>query len=233
MKHIKKIADYSVVGGMGAVVMTALTGCGDSGHTPPQQPPQENTFQQAAQRQGAFVVIQEVAPKQYKIVDEYPSSDTRVILKTLDGKEKILTQEELDALIAEEAKKIEEGTSRLTSNEQVSSGMGGMGLGETILASAAGAILGSWIGSKLFNNQNYQAKRQASYKNPQTYARSKNSFNKARSTSTKKSGFFGSKKTTTSAAKTSTTRSTTTRSSTRSSGFFGSSRSTGSRSFGG
>jgi hypothetical protein len=231
MKHIKKIADYSMVGGMGAVVMTALTGCSDSGHTPPQQPPQENTFQEASQRQGAFVVIQEVAPKQYKIVDEYPSSDTRVILKTLDGKEKILTQEELDALIKEEAKKIEEGTSRLTSDEQVSSGMGGMGLGETILASAAGAVLGSWIGSKLFNNQNYQAKRKASYKSPQTYARSKNSFNKARKTSTKKSGFFGSKKSTSSTRR-STTRSSTSRSS-RSSGFFGSSRSGSSRSFGG
>jgi hypothetical protein len=228
MKHIKKIADYSMIGGMGAVVMTALTGCGDSGLPPQQQAPQENTFQQAAQTQGAFVVIQEVAPKQYKIVDEYPSSDTRVILKTLDGKEKILTQEELDALIKEEAKKIDEGTSRLTSGEQVSSGMGGMGLGETILASAAGAILGSWIGSKLFNNQNYQAKRRTSYKNPQTYARSKNSFNKAKTTSSsKKSGFFGSKKQTTS--RSSTTR---TRTSTRSSGFFGS-KSTGSRSFGG
>ncbi|RUM67098.1 MAG: hypothetical protein DSZ05_03275 [Sulfurospirillum sp.] len=222
MRHIKKIADYSMVGGMGAVVMAGLSGCGDSG-LPPQQPPQENTFQTAAQRQGAFVVIQEVAPKQYKIVDEYPSSDTRVILKTLDGKEKILTQEELDALIKEEAKKIDEGKSALT-NPQVSSGMGGMGLGETILASAAGAILGSWIGSKLFNNQNYQAKRRTSYKSPQTYARSKNSFNKARRTSTKRSGFFGSKKRTTPSSTRSSSR--------RSSGFFGS-RSGGSRSFGG
>lgn len=222
MRHIKQIADYSMVGGMGAIVMAALTGCGDSG-LPPQQPAQENTFQTAAQKQGAFVVIQEVAPKEYKIVDEYPSDETRVILKTLDGKEKILSQQELDALIKEEARKIEEGKSRLTSNEQVSSGMGGMGLGETILASAAGAILGSWIGSKLFNNPNYQSKRQASYKSPQTYARSKNSFNKARSSSTKRSGFFGSKQ--------STSTKSTTRSSTRSSGFFGSKSS--SRSFGG
>jgi hypothetical protein len=222
MKHIKQIADYSMVGGMGAVVMAGLTGCGDSG-LPPAQPPQENTFQTASQKQGAFVVIQEVAPKQYKIVDEYPSSETRVILKTLDGKEKILSQEELDALIKEEAKKIEEGRSRLTSNEQISSGMGGMGLGETILASAAGAILGSWIGSKLFNNQNYQQKRQASYKNPQTYSRSKNSFNKAKKASTKRSGFFGNKQSST-AKRTTATK--------RSSGFFGSSRSS-SRSFGG
>ncbi len=218
MKHIKKIADYSIVGGMGAVVMGAFAGCGDSGIAP-QQNIQENSFQTASQKQGAFVVIQEVAPKEYKIVDEYPSSETRVILKSLDGKEKILSQQELDAMIKEEAKKIEEGTSRLTSNEQVSSGMGGMGLGETILASAAGAILGSWIGSKLFNNQNYQQKRQASYKSPQTYSRSKNSFNKAKNTSTKKSGFFKNSQ----ASKT--------RQSSKSSGFFGSKSS--SRSFGG
>ncbi len=216
MRHIKKIADYSMVGGMGAVVMAGLTGCGDSG-LPPQQAPQENTFQTAAQTQGAFVVIQEVAPKQYKIVDEYPSSETRVILKTLDGQEKILSQEELDALIKEEAKKIDEGKSALT-NPQMSSGMGGMGLGETILASAAGAILGSWIGSKLFNNPNYQQQRRTSYKSPQTYSRSKNSFNKAKTSSTKRTGFFGNNKP---AAK----------SSTRSSGFFGSKSST--RSFGG
>ena len=97
--------------------------------------------------------------------------------------------------------------------------MGGMGLGETILASAAGAILGSWIGSKLFNNPNYQQQRRTSYKNPQTYSRSKNSFNKAKQSSTKRSGFFGGNKPTT------------TKSTTRSSGFFGSKSST--RSFGG
>jgi len=70
---------------------------------------------------------------------------------------------------------------------------GGMGLGEAILASAAGAIIGSWIGSKLFGNPNYQHNRQAGYKNPSTYNRSKNSFNKprAKSSSAKKGGFFG------------------------------------------
>ena len=216
MKHIKKISDYSIVGGMGAVVMGAFIGCGDSALAP-QQNIQENSFQTASQKQGAFVVIQEVAPKEYKIVDEYPSSETRVILKTIDGKEKILSKEELDAMIKEEAKKIEAGTSRLTSNEQVSTGMGGMGLGETILASAAGAILGSWIGSKLFNNQNYQQKRQTSYKSPQTYNRSKNSFNKAKTVSGKRSGFFKNSQSTSSAS--------------RSSGFFGSKSS--SRRFGG
>lgn len=192
MKHIKKIADYSIVGGMGGLLVAGLTGCESPDHGLPQNTQnQTGSFQQASQKQGAFVVIQETAPKQYQIVDEYPSSETRVILKGMDGSERILSQAELDAMIKEEADKIDAGTSNLTSDQQVSSGMGGMGLGETIMASMAGAILGSWIGSKLFNNQNYQNKRQASYKSPQTYNRSKNSFNKAKTgTASKKSGYF-------------------------------------------
>jgi len=105
----------------------------------------------------------------------------------LDGQEKILSKEELDALVKEEAAKIDAGTSELT-QEQVSSGSGGMGLGGTILASMAGAMLGSYIGNKLFNNQNYKNNRQSSYKNPSTYNKSKKSFSKARSA--KKSGYF-------------------------------------------
>ena len=202
MKHIKKIKDYSIVCGMGAILVTGLVGCEAPQNT---QQGDNRAFTNAAQKQNAFVVIEEVAPKQYKIVDEYPAKETRVILKTLDGKEKILSKEELDALIKEEAKKIDNGTSPLT-NPQLANQGGGLSLGETILASAAGAVLGSWIGSKLFNNPNYQQQRRTSYKSPSTYSRSVNSFSKARSSSmTKKSGFF-SKPTT---------------STTRKSGFFG------------
>jgi hypothetical protein len=73
-----------------------------------------------------------------------------------------------------------------------------MGLGEAILASAAGAIIGSWIGSKLFNNPNYQQNRRASYKSPSTYNRSVKSFGKKSSSASRsfsasrRSGFFGS-----------------------------------------
>jgi len=94
--------------------------------------------------------------------------------------------------------RIESGESALT-QPQMSSG--GLGLGEALLASAAGAIIGSWIGNKLFNNPNYQQNRQRSYKSPTAYQRSVNSFNKAKqsSTATKsrstRSGFFGSSKT--------------------------------------
>ena len=187
MKHIKKVRDYSIVGGIGAILVVGLVGCESPSSTPKGD---SRAFSEASQKQNAFVVIEEVAPKQYKIVSEYPANETRVILKTLDGKEKILSKEELDALIKEEAKKIEAGTSPLT-NPEVANQVGGLSLGETILASAAGAVLGSWIGSKLFNNQNYQQQRRTSYKSPSTYSRSVNSFEKAKKTSTtKRSGFM-------------------------------------------
>jgi hypothetical protein len=191
-KYIKKISDLSIAGGLAAVVLATFSGC-------EQRPQGDNAaFSEASQKQGAFVVIQEIAQGEYKIVDEYPSSTTRVILKDQNGNERILSQEELDQMIAEEAKKIEAGTSNLTNP----GGMG-MSLGETILASAAGAILGSYIGNKLFNNQNYQSQRRTSYKSPTTYSKSVDSFNKKASTSkttsgSKSSGFFGSKSSTSS-----------------------------------
>ena len=188
---LKKISNYAVVGGMGAILLTSFTGCDQK-----QSDDTNGVFTNASQKQGAFVVI-EKTQNGYQIVDEYPSSKTTIILRE-NGEERILSKAEIDELVAKEAKKIDNGTSALT-NPEMSNGMGGMSLGETLLASAAGAMLGSYIGNKLFNNQNYQSKRRASYKSPQTYSRSVNSFNKAKtssykkSSSTKKSGFFGSK----------------------------------------
>ena len=190
---LRKISNYAIVGGLGAFLMLNMTACSDNSHKN-----EENAFKEASQKQGAFVVIQEVAPNQYKITDEYPASSTTIILKKLDGTEKILSKEELDKLIKEADKKIEENKSPLTNPEMSNQGMS---LGETILASAAGAILGSWIGSKLFNNPTYQQQRERSYKSPSVLQRSKDSFKKkssfsSSSSSTKKSGFFASSKTT-------------------------------------
>ena len=199
MKHLKKISDYSIAGGIGAIASLNILGCGDVG-LPPQAP---STIEQN-QAQNAFVVIEEVAPKKYKIAEEFLAKETRIVLKTLDGKERVLTKDEMDELIKKEAAKIDEGRSELT-NPELSSGDGGMGLGGVLLSSMAGAVLGSWIGNKLFNNPTYKQQRARSYKSPQTYSRSKNSFNKAK-TAHKKSGYM----------KRSSTR--------RSSGFFGGSR---------
>ncbi len=190
MKHVKKIATYAAIGGFGAVVAAGLAGCGDSEQNG------SETLKEAAQKTGAFVIIEETAPGKYKVLEEYPSSETRVVLKDMNGTERVLSKEEMDKLVAEENAKIDAGTSNLTNpSAQISSG--GMSLGETLLASAAGAIIGSWIGNKLFNNQNFQSQRQNSYKNPTTYSRSVDSFNKAKQSSASspkgstRSGFFG------------------------------------------
>ena len=190
MKHVKKIATYAAIGGFGAVVAAGLAGCGDNEQNG------SETLKEAAQKTGAFVIIEETAPGKYKVLEEYPSSETRVVLKDMNGTERVLSKEEMDKLVAEENAKIDAGTSNLTNpSAQISSG--GMSLGETLLASAAGAIIGSWIGNKLFNNQNFQSQRQNSYKNPTTYSRSVDSFNKAKQSSASspkgstRSGFFG------------------------------------------
>ena len=199
---LKKISNYAIVGGLGAALVTSFAGCDNKGSS--NEGYNGSAFTDASQKQGAFVIVEKTPQGGYKIVDEFPASKTTIVLRE-NGEERILSKSEVDALVAQEAKKIDNGTSNLTnpSSESISNGYGGMGLGETILASAAGAILGSYIGNKLFNNSNYQSQRRTSYKTPSTYSRSVNSFNKAKtsrsstktSSSNKKSGFFGGTKT--------------------------------------
>lgn len=178
------------------MLVTGIVGCEDKSN----QQQKLNALNQG-QKKGAFVIIEETTKGGYTIVDEFPSKDTRIVLRKVDGSERILSQQEIDILVKEEAVKIDNGTSQLTNpnpnQEQVNSG--GMGLGGVLMSSIAGAMIGSWIGGKLFNNQNYKNQRAAQYKSPQTYSRSKNSFAKAKaasskSSSSKKSGFFGSSK---------------------------------------
>ncbi len=195
--HIKKISDYAIVGGLGALLVTGLVGCGDSSNDKNQQQSQSqnDAISNASQKEGAFVVVEESADGKYKIVDEFPAAKTTVVLRKPDGSEKILTQEEIDKLVKEEEKKIDAGTSPLTNpNAQLTDG--GMGLGGVLLSSIAGAMIGSWLGNKLFNNQNFQNQRQTQYKSPQTYSKSQSSFNKTPATTgasggDKKSGFMG------------------------------------------
>lgn len=198
--HIKKISDYAMVGGLGAILVTGLVGCSDGGNNQQQQQGQSDAFSQASQKQGAFVIIEESTDGRYAIADEFPASKTTIVLRKPDGTERILTQEEIDALVKAEEAKIDAGTSPLTNPEMSN---GGMGLGGVLLSSIAGAMIGSWLGNKLFNNQNYQNQRKAQYKSPQTYSRSQSSFSKnatssKTSSTSKKSGFFGSKSSTSS-----------------------------------
>jgi uncharacterized protein YcfJ len=180
MKYITKLSTLAVTG-LGTVLVTGVTGC-------------TQQTQEQQQAKGAFVIIEETAPGRYQIKDEFPADETRIVLKKLDGTEQVLTQAQLDVLIKEEAAKIDNGTSNLTKEQNPQVQQQGMGLGETIMASMAGAMLGAWIGNKLFGNQNYQNNRKAGYKSPSTYSKSKKSFSQPRKTSAKKGGFFGNKK---------------------------------------
>jgi len=190
VKYIRKMSDYVIAGGIGVMVIASMQGC-------EQKDNQENVLKEAAKTQGALVIVDEVSPGQYKIAEEYPSSTTRIIVRSADGSERILSQAEIDKLVKDEAAKIDNNTSALT-NPSMSSGQ--MGLGGILLSSIAGAMIGSWIGNKLFNNQNFQNQRAATYKSPQAYSRSTSSFNKPASSGvasggTKSSGFFGSSNT--------------------------------------
>ena len=186
MKYIRKISDYAIAGGIGAMVIAGMQGC--------EQKSNENAFTEASKVQGAFVVIDQLENGGYTIAEEYPSSTTRIIVRSLDGSEKILTKEEMDKLVKEESLKIDNGTSSLT---EPSMSTGAPGLGHILLSSVAGAMIGSYIGNRLFNNQNYQNQRKTNYKSPQAYSRSSSSFKKARTSGTSKakksSGFFGKK----------------------------------------
>ena len=190
MKHIKKFKELASKGALAAIMATGLAGCNSGGSE------QANT---AVVKQNATVFI-EKTDQGYKIADEFPSNETRVFLREKDAEgnmsERLLSQAEIDKLLKEENAKIEAGTSNLTNgNAQMSSG--GMSLGEAILASAAGAIIGSWIGSKLFGSPGFNAARQGAYSNPSAYSRSQSSFGGAKTgaaSSGAKSGFFGGNK---------------------------------------
>jgi hypothetical protein len=159
-KYINKISNYSMVGGMGILAMFALAGC-DNKHE--QDQANAAKVAEAAKQQGQFLVIQEVAEGKYKVVEQYPSNGpSRAILKDLNGTEKLLSESELKVLAEVEAKKVENNTSNLTRDpNQASMHGGGMSLGETILASAAGALIGGYIANKLFSNPNFQANQRA------------------------------------------------------------------------
>ncbi len=154
MKHyIKKISQVSAFGSVAALAALALSGC----HEKPKEESSSGVAE-AAKTQGQFLVIQEVGEGKYKVVEQYPTNGpSRAILKELNGTERLLSEAELKKIAEEEAKKVENNTSNLAKapNEQMQSA--GMSLGETILASAAGALIGGYLANKLFNNPNFQA----------------------------------------------------------------------------
>ena len=191
MRHIKKALSYSVAGGIGLSVIATLQGCSDQGP----QPPSLNGFDSAtndAIEQNQFLVLEQTgsAPDTYRLVEKHATSGpTRAILRLPDGTERFMSEEELQRIAAEEAARVEAGTSRLT--EDPSMHAGGLSLGETLLAAAAGSLIGGMLANSLMNNRNFQRTQQSYGGGRPTAAISQPVNRQAKPTSQPRTGFFG------------------------------------------
>jgi hypothetical protein len=169
-------------------MMSILTGC---------EAPQEK-------QQNKFLVIEQQANGKYVVVEEMPTDGpSRAIIREMDANgmktERFMSEAEMKALAEQEYQKVQNGTSETV---QDNGGSAGMGLAGTILAVAAGSLLGNMIGNALMNNKNFS--KNSATSNRSAYSRS--AAGKAAKSGSSKKSFFGSSSKT---------------SSSRSGGFFG------------
>lgn len=183
MKHIRNYGNGALIGSMSLVVMSALTGCSQE---------KDNSI-----NENKFVIVKELPTGKYEVVSEQPiSGPTQVVVENADGTMKKLSPEEIKAIAQAEYEKVQAGTSEAT---QGNSG-GGMGLGSTILAVAAGSILGNMIANSLMGNKNFRQNNMASSSRARSFNRQQASkkssskkgfFGKSGSSSQRSGGFFG------------------------------------------
>jgi len=186
MKHFISINSKNVIGSLTISVATALSmgGCASS--------EDNSNSEKEAQAQNKILTIEEKAPGQYVIVDEAPTSGpNKAIITDLNGTTRVLNEAEMQKFAEEEMKKVENGTSNLTSSNPPESE--GLSMGEVLLAGAAGALLGSVVGNMLSNNQNFQANQQRYNQSPSFQSRSLGSSSKTTKTTPSKQSFFGSR----------------------------------------
>ncbi len=176
--HISSIAGGVALGSAGVLMMSVLSGC---------EAPQEQQ-----QQQNRFIVIEQQANGKYIVVEEMPTEGpSRAIIREKDANgntvERFMSEAEMKALAEQEYQKVQDGTS-----ETIQSGdsSGGMGLAGTILAVAAGSLLGNMIGNALMNNKNFS--KNAASSNKSAYSRSAASRSSAKKSNTRKSFFGGS-----------------------------------------
>ncbi len=177
MKHISTIGSAALLGSVGITVMSVLTGCSAEQEEPANR----------------FLVIEQLSNGKYQVVEEMPTEGpSRAIIREIDanGKttERFMNEAEMKALADQEYQKMQAGQSEL--NEAPSGA--GMGLAGTILAVAAGSLLGNMIGNALMGNKNFQ--RNANSVNKSAYHRSKTSGASKTKNKSKKSFFGNSKK---------------------------------------
>jgi len=180
MRHIVNAKSALVLGSMGVVVMSALTGC---------------ESKQPQEQGNKFLVFQEDANGRYTLIEEHPTDGpTRAIVKDVNGNERFMSEAELKAMAQAEYEKMQSGNSELN---QAPSESGGMGIGGAILAAAAGSLLGNMIANQLMGNKNFAQHKQAATSN----VRSKMQKASTAQKSGAKKSFFGSNKPSTSKSK--------------------------------
>ena len=173
MRHISSIAGGVALGSAGVMMMGVLSGC---------EAPQEK-------QQNRFLVIEQQANGKYIVVEEMPTDGaSRAIIREKDENgnttERFMNEAEMKALAEQEYQKVQNGTSETI---QEGGGSAGMGLAGTILAVAAGSLLGNMIGNALMNNKSFAKNRTTS--NKSAYSRS--AAGKASKSRSSKKSFFG------------------------------------------
>ena len=74
---IRNISNYAIVGGLGSLLIIGLSGCENKTQTN-----QSNeTIAQASDKKNVFVVIEKSSDGSYKIIDEFPSTNTTIVLR--------------------------------------------------------------------------------------------------------------------------------------------------------
>ena len=171
MSKFLKTGSAIGLGSMGIVVMSVLSGC---------SAPQEEA-------KNRFLIIEQDAYGKYTVVEEVPTDGpSRAIIRERDENgrvtERLMSEEEMRRLAQMEYEKVQNGTSETTQDSG-----GGMGLGGTILAVAAGSLLGNMIANQLMGNKNFS--QNANRVNKSAYHANK----KAGRSSSKKKSFFSKK----------------------------------------
>lgn len=140
MKKTK--AGKVIIGGIFFLANSLITGCDSPNDVATQSKTrsyEDDAGSQAVnQRNGVMTTVEEVAPDDYRIANEFPSKTTGVVVKRLDGTQEVIPEEKLPALMDQEK------TER------------GMGLGPVLAAGMVGYMMGrnSTLGPNVYKDGN-------------------------------------------------------------------------------
>ncbi len=143
MRYIQQVTNMSALGTVGVAAALVLTGCSQSSNQ------QEDS--------NYFLVVEQLDSGKYVVVEKMPTDGpSRAIIREKDASgqvvERFMNEQQMKEMAEQEYAKMQAGQSEL--NETPSSEPG-MGIASTILAVAAGALLGNMIGNALSKNQNF------------------------------------------------------------------------------